>query len=117
MSKGFIRLSHDLLDSEAWQQASLGCRGLVLAIWRRHNGKNNGSIPFGRRDARVALHCGPNQAVRYLKEAQERGFIVAVRRGSLGDDGVGKATRWRLTMERCEGNEPSLEFLKRHAEE
>jgi hypothetical protein len=108
----FIRLTHQLVDSEAWLRASLGCRCLTLEIWKRYNGRNNGSIPFSRREAEAALGCGPAQAVRYFREAQDRGFIVATRRGSLGSGGTGKSTRWRITMEPFEGRKPSLDFLK-----
>lgn len=105
MSKGkggFIKLEHSLMDSEAWLTASLGCRCVVLAIWRRHNGKNNGAIVYGARDARRDLGCGPAQAIRYLKEAEERGFIVPVTRGSFDwkqGARAAKATTWRVIME------------------
>jgi hypothetical protein len=107
---GFIKLEHALMDSEAWLTASLGCRCVVMAIWRRHTGKNNGKIPYGRRDAESDLGCGSHQAVRYLNEAQERGFIVPVKRGSFdwkrGAQSA-RATTWRVTMERCDRQGPT----------
>jgi hypothetical protein len=112
MSERFIRLTHNILDSEAWRKASLGCRCLVLEIWRRYNGRNNGSISFSRREAQAALKCGPVQAVRYLREAQERGFIVATQRGSLNGDGDGKATRWGVTMESFGEQKATRDFLR-----
>jgi hypothetical protein len=110
---GFVRIYHDLMDSPAWRTASLGARCVVLAIWRRHSGKNNGKIPYGRRDAQADLGCGSHQAVRYLGDAQERGFIVITRRGSFDWKNGSRAARtalWRLTMERCNGRDPTNEW-------
>jgi hypothetical protein len=110
---GFIKLNHELMDSSAWRTASLGCRCIVLALWRRHTGKNNGTIPYGWRDARAHLGCGMDQVKKYLAEAQERGFIELAKRGSFDwKRGARQArtTTWRLTMERCEGREPTNEW-------
>src|SRR5919106_1840788 len=68
---GFVKLDHELMDSPAWRTASPRVRCLVLAIWRRHNGANNGKIPYSRREAQHDLGCGSTQAVRYFSEAQE----------------------------------------------
>jgi hypothetical protein len=108
----FIRLTHELMDSEAWDTASSECKDLVLRIWKRFNGRNNGRISYSRREAEAALPCGPTQAVRYFKEAQELGFIVATKRGSLDGDGAGKATRWRITMEPCGEESATRDFLR-----
>ena len=52
------KLDHDLMDRPAWRRASPHVRCLVLAIWRRHNGANNGKILYSRRDAQRDLGCG-----------------------------------------------------------
>src|SRR5919106_604184 len=99
---GFVKLDHELMDSPAWRTASPHVRRLVLAIWRRHNGANNGKIPYGRRDAQRDLGCGSTQATRYLREAEERGFIVPTRRGAFDwkcGARAARATTWRITME------------------
>ena len=109
----FVMLGHELMDSPAWRTASLGARCVVLAIWRRHTGKNNGKISYSRREARADLGCGPNQAVRYLEEAQERGLIDATKRGSFdwkSGARAARATTWRLTMERFNGRDPTNEW-------
>jgi hypothetical protein len=101
------------MDSPAWPTASPQVRCLVLAIWRRHNGANNGKIPYGRRDAQRDLGCGSTQAVKYLGEAQDRGFIVPTRRGSFDWKTCarsGKATTWRITMEPCNGQAPTNDW-------
>lgn len=80
---GFVKLDHELMDSPAWRTASPHVRCLVLAIWRRHNGANNGKIPYSRREAQRELGCGSTQAVRVPHDAQERGFISPTTRGAF----------------------------------
>ena len=109
MRRGFVKLHHDLMDSPAWRTASPHVRCLVLAIWRRHSGANNGKIPYSRRDAQRDLGCGATQAVRDLREAGKRNFIVSTRRGSF-DWKAGawsaRGTTCRITTEPCNGQAP-----------
>ena len=108
---GFTKIPDELMDSQAWRTAPLGVRCVVLEIWRRHNGNNNGKIPYSRRDAQADLGCGPHQAVRYLAEAQERGFIEAICQGTRTRKGDTRAaTTWRLTMERYGRRDPTKEW-------
>jgi hypothetical protein len=109
-TRRFIMVYHDVMDSEAWLTSSLGCQAVVLRIWRKFSGQNNGAIVYGRREVERDLRCGSHQAVRYLKEAQERGFIVPVTRGSFDwkkGARAAKATTWRLTMEPYKGQGPT----------
>jgi hypothetical protein len=110
---GFVKLDHELMDSPAWRTASPPVRCLVLAIWRRHNGANNGTIPFGRREAQSDLGCGSMQATRYLRDAQDRGFIVPTRRGAFdwkSGARAATATTWRITIEPCNGRVPTNDW-------
>jgi hypothetical protein len=71
-------------DLAIWRSGDLAIwRSGDLAIWHQHNGANNGKIPYGRRDVQHDLGCGSTQATRYLREAQERGFIAPTRRGAF----------------------------------
>jgi hypothetical protein len=91
----------------------VAARCLVLAIWRRHNGANNGKIPYGRRDAQRDLGCGTTQATRYFREAEERGFIVPTRRGAFEwktGARAARATTWRITTEPCNGQAPTNDW-------
>jgi hypothetical protein len=106
-TNGWIKLTKDLMDSPAWITAPLGVRCLVLAIWRRHTGANNGKIPYARREAQADLGCGSHQAVRWLREAQERGFIAPTKRGSFewkSGARAARATTWMITMEPWNGS-------------
>jgi hypothetical protein len=112
---GFIMLPHDILDTTAWQYISRsGAAWLLLDIWRRHNGHNNGRIAYSQREAERRFGCSPKRAVRWFRELQEAGFLIAEQRGAFGRKTgaiAARATIWRLTMERCEGMEPTRDYL------
>ena len=112
----FIKLEHDIVDTAAWLYiAKSGSSKLLIDIWRRHNGKNNGRITYSIRDAQRRFGCSSKTAVMWFRELQELGFIVAEQRGSFSrKTGAldARATRWRLTMERCGANAPTREYLK-----
>ena len=98
---GFIRLTHALVDGEAFMLASNGARCLLILIWRRFNGRNNGQIPLSVREAADWLHCGKTATARYFAELQQLGLIEAVTKGQFAiKSGTGKnaATTWRLTF-------------------
>ena len=77
-----IRLHNWIMDTAAWSSLTLGARCLLLEVWRRHNGQNNGQISYSQREAVKALRCGFASAARWFNELQEKGFLVAERRGS-----------------------------------
>jgi hypothetical protein len=80
----FIKLDHDIVDTAAWLYiAKSGSSKLLIDIWRRHNGKNNGSITYSIRDAQRRFGCSSKTAVMWFRELQELGFIVAEQRGSF----------------------------------
>jgi hypothetical protein len=109
----FIRLSHDIRDTEAWLFiARSGAVPLLLDMWWRHNGRNNGQISYSQREAEDRFGCSPKRAVRWFGDLQKAGFIVAIRRGSFNQKtGVRRATHWCLTMERCNGKPPTRDYL------
>jgi len=94
---GFLRLDHGILDSEAWRHLSPRAVVLLLAVWRRHNGSNNGAIPYSIREARELLGCGPNTARAAFGELVGHGFL-RVARGSNFDLKRREAREWTLTM-------------------
>jgi hypothetical protein len=112
---GFNRLYHEVVDTTAWLYISQsGAVPLLIYIWRRYNGRNNGRITYSQREAERYLGCSPKRAVRWFRELQEAGFIVAVQRGTFSQKtGViaNRATTWRLTMEPCDSDPPTREYL------
>ena len=95
----FIALPHALVNSDQWRAVSPGARCLLLEIWTRFNGKNNGEISFSQREAEAALRCSPKMAVKWFGELQNNSLIVATRRGSFNQKAGPKAnpaTTWRI---------------------
>ena len=103
----YIRLHRGVTESAAWKDMTTDARCLVLAIWERHNGTNNGHISFSHREAVIVLKRGTDKTRQAFKDAQEHGFLIAKTKGSFDwkvGAGEGKATEWELTTEPC-GNQ------------
>ena len=75
----FVRLDHALLSTMAWLYLSPAAMKLLLALWARFTGNNNGQIPFGVREAMGLLGCGKHQALRLFDELQDKGFVRVAR--------------------------------------
>src|SRR5689334_22647759 len=68
---------------------------VLLELWSRHNGRNNGDLWLAYRDAHSLLKMNKAATARAFSELQTRGFIVRTSRGSRAKH---VAPRWRLTM-------------------
>ena len=93
-----VRLYHWFLKGDAWRSLSPNARAIYVEIVERYNGTNNGRISFSIREGADLLHIGKNAAAKALLVLQERGFIVATKRGGFNlryKDQM--ATEWRLT--------------------
>jgi hypothetical protein len=56
-SDRFIRLPHYMLKSPAWKLLSPNAKALLLEVWARHNGVNNGEISYAVREAAaIGMH-------------------------------------------------------------
>ena len=114
-SNRFVKLDHDLMRTEAWRVLSPGAICLLLEIWARHNGRNNGEIVYSNRQAQRRFGCSSKRAVKWFAELEDKGFIVAVQRGSFNYRAgalATRASRWRLTMEPSKGSQATREYLK-----
>ena len=76
---------------------SHGAQVLYVALKRRLNHYNNGSVYLSQRIAAKELSSHHNQIARWFRELQYFGFIVMTQGACLGVEGRGKAPRWRLT--------------------
>tara|TARA_R110002126_G_scaffold114842_1_gene253565 strand:- start:210 stop:731 length:522 start_codon:yes stop_codon:yes gene_type:complete len=104
--EAYIKLHRGVTDSPAWKELSCEAKCLMLSIWERHNGTNNGRIPFSHREARLALSVGNTKTARAFKQAQEHGFLIARKKGSFNykvSAGEGRATEWEISTEPCDG--------------
>jgi len=92
----FVKLDHALLDSEAWHHLSPHAVKLLLAIWRRHDGKNNGAIPCSVSEARRLLGCRKERARQCFTELERLGFI-RLTKDSAFNVKTKEAREWELT--------------------
>jgi hypothetical protein len=102
----YIKLHRGVTNSDAWKSLKCEVKCLVLLIWERHNGLNNGKIPLSHREARKALGIGNNKTTSAFKMAQDLGFIIERSKGSFHYKtraGEGKASEWEITAESCDG--------------
>lgn len=105
-TESYIKIGRGVYDSEAWRALSCEARCLVLLVWSRHNGYNNGSIPLSRREAREHLRIGTAKLRQAFTDAQERGFLVARVRSTFDwktGANKGRAREWEITTEPCDG--------------
>jgi hypothetical protein len=82
----FIMLQHWMLKCEAWRTMSANAKTVVLHVWQRYNGSNNGDIEYAVREAAdpdTGIGLSKDQASRALIEAAERGFLRITRNSAF----------------------------------
>lgn len=96
----FIRLPHSVYDANEFKSLEPIDVLALLALIRKFNGKNNGGISLGVREAAARCRCHPSTVSRALKRLVQAGFISCVNKGRLvpepGRPNV--ASHWRLNF-------------------
>ncbi len=111
----FIKLDHGLLKSDAWQHLSPDATKVLLDLWSRHNGINNGSIGYAQRAAHECLclaygrQVSRRRATAALQEIQDKGFAVVTKDSKFTLKSK-LAREWRLTAERAGDERPTRDF-------
>jgi hypothetical protein len=106
----FVALHHYMLRSPAWMTLSPPALKVLLHVWMRHNGTNNGTISYSVREAEeIGLSFAT--AARALRELVDRGFLVCTRASAFTVKNR-NARLWRLTAEPS-GNEPATKDFMR----
>ena len=96
---GFIMMPYCVFDDPKFVALSAVEKVILFLLIRRHNGKNNGAIPLGVREAAKLCGCGQATACRALQALEQAGFITPVYKGHMtGLAGCNIATRWRLNF-------------------
>ena len=83
---GFVALPHALYDSPRFQRLSSDAKVLVLALARKHNGKNNGRLTFTTVDA-SRQGISTRRRRNAVMEAIEAGFVNMIQASSTGRPG------------------------------
>src|SRR5262249_40608093 len=100
----FVMLRYSLLDSSAWQSLPPIARALYVEMAHKYNGRNNGQIPFSRREGAKAL--GVNKSTISRTEA------VLERNGLIRRTGYGELD---LKTKKTKPSEWELRFQERGA--
>jgi hypothetical protein len=93
-----VRICHYMMDTAAWKSLGAIPRAIYLDMASRYAGygSNNGKIVYSVRCATREFSIGPATAKRGLDALQDRGFIVATKRGAFSLKRP-HASEWRLT--------------------
>ena len=97
----FVALHHWLLKSPAWRALSPNAKAVLLHLWERHNGSNNGQIVYAVRDA-ANIEINKSSAARALTELIDNGFL-RVTRWSAFRLKTKESREWELTAEPVDG--------------
>src|SRR4051794_28161691 len=110
-----VRLYHWLMQTEAWQSLRALERAIYIEIAARYagDGSNNGRIGYSIREAASTFRVGKSTAARALQALQDRGFIVARKKGAFSLKNR-HSTEWRLTEFGCDLTSalPTKEFAR-----
>jgi hypothetical protein len=106
----FVGLPHYLLRSVAWLALSPNGKAVLLHIWVRHNGANNGQIVYAVREA-AEIGLSRTVAARALDELVELGFLRITRQSAFSLK-TKEAREWRLTAEPTDGHAATKDFMR-----
>ena len=92
----YVGLSHSMIDSLAFQSLSPKAIALLVYMFRRYNGFNNGDISFSCREAANLLYISKDTANKAFQELTEKGFIRIDKDSSFFMKKA-KAIHWEIT--------------------
>ena len=102
----FAMIPFAILDSDAFRSLSADAVYVYLRILRRHNGSNNGYIPFGSREAAIECNMSKMTAQRAFKQLEEVGLIECIVPSSFNSRKK-LAREWAFTHQGI-GDQPAL---------
>jgi len=105
----YIALPHWMLRSPAWRALSPNGKAVLLHLWERHNGSNNGQIVYAVREA-AEIGIGRSNAAVALGELLDLGFL-RITRDSAFRIKTKEAREWAITAEPIDGRLPTKEFM------
>jgi len=107
-----IKLYHWTMKSAAWIALSPNSKAVLIDVWQRNNGINNGQIVYSTREAAKALHAvSKATGARALNELVDRGFL-RITRDSVFKLKSAEAREYALTMEPVNGRPATKDFMR-----
>jgi ribosome-binding protein aMBF1 (putative translation factor) len=98
-----------MIDTAAFWHLSGDALKLLIFVWRRHNGDNNGRISFSIREAMQVVPCSTDKARRLFAELEDKGFLVCELNSNF-DWKAKRAREWRITKEGTKDGVPTRDF-------
>jgi hypothetical protein len=99
-----------MLRSPAWRALSPVEKVVLLDLWQRHNGINNGQIVYGVRDAEK-IGVTKSVAALALERLVELGFLRVTRNASFRLR-TKEARTWALTAKPFDERVPTKDFMR-----
>lgn len=91
----FIQILHYVYDCPAYRDLDTVARCLYAALRRRYNGRNNGAIALGCRDAAAEMNVAPRTITRAFRDLEQHGFVRIAADSSFHQKRL--AREWLLT--------------------
>lgn len=110
----FVSLPHRVLDSAAYNSLAQTPRALLVALARRFNGHNNGSLYLSVEDAMAMTGLTDHRsATRAFNALQEVGLIVMTKDSffSVKTNDSNRARCWMLTWQPAFDRPAGMDFL------
>ena len=90
----FLRLRHDILESDAYKKLSSSAVKLIIDLAAQYRGKNNGDLSTAWVFMKKRGWRSKSTLYKAMKEAEEKGFIFRTRQG-----GINKCNLFAITWE------------------
>ena len=103
----FMGLPYVLVKSLAWRSLTGSALKVLIELYSRYNGQNNGTLCLSFADAKKKLGIGNATIKRAFVELQNKGFIRLTEPGHWYGR---KAAEWAVTHKSWQGNLPSNDW-------
>lgn len=110
----YVMLRHFMLDCPAWAALSGNAVKVLIAVWRVHNGLNNGKIGFAVR-AGEKIGLSKDKTSRALTELEKMGFLKIAADSSFTRK-TKESREWTITAEPCGSELATKDFMRITAE-
>lgn len=109
----FVRLPHQILQSEAYRSLDVTARALLTEIVMLDNGKNNGSLWLSVADGKDRLGIADARPVmRAFNDLTDRGLTSMTKEAhfTVKASETSRARCWRITWQPWDGKPPTNEW-------